>query len=824
MKKKLSENLNALVPLLYLAVAVLVVAVVAVNGKYPSGSDVMYHIYRGDWLYHSIGEGNWWPLLNPMWYNGVELLRYWAPLPAYAMALCQFLAGGSTMHAYLVFVGLVCFLGALPWYFIGRREDHPWLGAFLGLFWFFMPTNLYVMFQMGNLARSFSMIFLPITVYGLYVYLRDGKRRDLLLFSAGFTPLLLCHLGFGGMVVLSLLLYLLLDKFISKRKGRALPLIKTMLLSFLILGIWTLPSLVGGITAKDPSETMATFFLPLSVSLDSSTRMDHAYFGLAAFALAVFGGLWGTKKIRTGCWVGLIILLCSTTVMYPVMQMLPGGQFLWMTRFFSIALCLILMSFFFWRELRPAFSLIVCVLLVVDCLPSLTLIRGNHDGALPERRLEERSEQTRIPQAQAPTKQRIALVDFSRLPNAAWQIAAWEDPTPCTNGAGWEAAVTGSNISQLERSVLGGNFYYLFDRCKELGADTVLLDTAATVYAGNVYSEEKKQALDQAAEQAGYAFVEEKGYSLIYHMDTPETWGTVTHYRALGIGEGASTLALSFPALEEGESDDLSAYTYEELSQYDLIYLSTFTYQDRQEAEDLLLRLSENGTRIVIRVDGIPMDTSTVSSTFLGVTTNSISFSNGYPELETIHGNFFPDLFPQGYTEWDTSYAEGLDKVYGSVREGDMLLPFYGTAGNDNILFVGLNLPHFLSLTGDQGVELLLSEVLGLSPSELPQRQIVPLEIEYDKNSITIVSPEDGVNTALAYHDIFRSDRALEWKNNLTVVDQGTTVIEMVYPHFWAGLAVSLAGVALALLDLFGRKNADDDNEEKPQSEDDELK
>lgn len=819
MKKKLSANLNALAPLLYLVVAVLVVAFVAVSGKYPTGNDVMYHIYRGDWLYHSIQEGNWWPLLNPMWYNGVELLRYWAPLPAYAMALCQFLAGGSTMYAYLVFVGIVCFLGALPWYFMGRREGRPWLGSFLGLLWFFIPTNLYVMFVDGNLARSFSMIFLPITVYGFYVYLRDGKGRDLFLFSAGFIPLLLCHLGFGGMVVLALLLYLLLDKFISRRKGRALNLMKAMALSFLVLSIWTVPSLVGGITSRDTSEVMALFFQPLSASLDSATRFGQHYFGLAAFALALFGILFGLQNSKTGFWAGLTLLLCSTTAMYPVMKILPGGQFLWMLRFFSIALCLILMSFFFWRELRPAFAWIICLLLVADSLPSLALIRGNHDGALPETRIEETGKKTRIPQAQALTGQRIALVDFGRLTNAAWQAVAWGDPTPCTAGIGWEAAVTGSNISYLEQAVLGGNFYYLFDRCKELGADTVLLNTVATVYEGNVYSEEKKTALDQAAEEVGYTFIEEEGYSLLYHMDTPDSWGTVTCYRALGIGVGASTLAFHFPALEEGEVDDLSAYTYEELSQYDLIYLSTFTYQNRQEAEDLLLRLSENGTRVVIRVDGIPRDPVTVSNTFLGVTANQVSFSNGYPKLETIHGEFYPDLFPQGYTEWDTVYAEGLERVYGAV-EGDTPLPFYGTAGNDNILFVGLNLPHFLSLTGDRSAEELLGQALGLSPHELPQRRIVPLEIEYSKNSITVVSPEDGVNTALAYHDIFRSDRRLERKNNLTVVEQGTTVIQMVYPYFWAVLAVSLAGLSLTLWEVFGRKKAagrrEDGEEEAP--------
>ena len=106
--------LPLLAPVCYLAISVFVVLWVCWNGVYPSGSDTMCHVYRGDFVYRSILEGNWWPSYNPMWYNGVQLLRYWAPLPAYFMALCQALAGGDPLDGYLVFVGMICFLGALP--------------------------------------------------------------------------------------------------------------------------------------------------------------------------------------------------------------------------------------------------------------------------------------------------------------------------------------------------------------------------------------------------------------------------------------------------------------------------------------------------------------------------------------------------------------------------------------------------------------------------------------------------------------------------------------------------------------------------------------
>ena len=111
-KKNKATYLLFLMPFVYLLTAWLVIWLINANGIYPSGSDTMYHVYRGDYVYKSIKSGNLFPLYDPMWYNGVELLRYWSPLPAYVMALCQFIAGGSQFGAYLIFVGGVCFFGA----------------------------------------------------------------------------------------------------------------------------------------------------------------------------------------------------------------------------------------------------------------------------------------------------------------------------------------------------------------------------------------------------------------------------------------------------------------------------------------------------------------------------------------------------------------------------------------------------------------------------------------------------------------------------------------------------------------------------------------
>ena len=100
---------------------------------------------------------------------------------------------------------------------------------------------------------------------------------------------------------------------------------------------------------------------------------------------------------------------------------------------------------------------------------------------------------------------------------------------------------------------------------------------------------------------------------------------------------------------------------------------------------------------------------------------NPISFSNGYPELDTVDGLLNTDLFPPGHTDWDCVYLEGLDQCWGTVLDDGLELDFYGTVKNENLIVVGLNLTYFLSLTKDPVVERLLSYAMELPPTCCPR-------------------------------------------------------------------------------------------------------
>ena len=577
---------------LIVSVSVMVVKIVSQNGTYPAGSDTMYHIYRGDYVYNSIKDGSWYPLYDYMWYNGVELMRYWAPLAVYFMAFCEMLADGNMLIGYLIFVGIISVLGALSWLYIGIRMKRPVLGAFIGFIWFFMPNNLCALFVEGNLARSLSMIFLPLFIYEVSEYLKDRKVIRIPFVMISFILIALCHLGYAGMVALAVLVYCIVHMIEGYSKRAAADIVISILLSFMLIGVWLVASLNGGITSLDNSENMANFFQKIVYTLNPVDRITtdyaHFYFGLAAAILAVGGMFFGYKKSRAGFVTAIITLICTATAMYPVLKILPGSQYLWMLRFISIALCMILYSFLKWDTLKKPLIVFFCVLLVLDIVPSIPLITGgldtisitkngvsiNTDNDSVWDRLDMQQDNTLISKAQSITKQRIALLDDSSLGSmGAFLVSDWNNAIPAAYGAGREAANTSTNIVRINRALADGNYYYVFDRCRELGNDTVLVRLSSLEKYGVSVKD-----MDMAAGASGYSVAGENAAYRLYHMDTYDNWGTISKYEVIGIGSGTPLISQSFPAVEETDSDNLNDYSYEQLSQYKQVILDGLVY------------------------------------------------------------------------------------------------------------------------------------------------------------------------------------------------------------------------------------------------------
>lgn len=759
-------------------------------GAYPSGADIYGHLFKADLLYHSILKGDFFPLYTDLWYNGMQPFRYWAPLPYYVLAILQFFSGGDVFTAYLLFVAFSIVIGGVGWLLWGHSSNRMIFCTFLGLLWFFMPDNMRVFFVEGNLPRMMIAILLPYLFYFIWRFADRRKKGALIPIVIVMSMITLCHAMIAAMTGIAVFLFLLLYSVSQKRVTESFFTICALLLSFALCGIWLYPALKGGLMGMDASSTsevMKALSTPFLISLNPVLRNQGMhelfYFGLSVLIISAGGLFLADRKSRTGFCTVVLIFLGTTTAMVPFLEKLPLNQLFWMTRFAPIAYAIFLLSLLEWKKCRRYAVIIIAMILVLDCIPSLDMQK--YHSQTPE------TFAYTIEDAKEIVRQRISLLDSSAYGSyPSFGISAEEPQTPYTFGWAWQGASTAHNIVMVNTAMERGNYSYVFDRSLELGDDTVLIKKELVEKAKKTLGE-----LKDAARSSGYSLSRETIYTYIFHRDTPDAFGETAEYTGLTIGNSANALTLEYPSFEEGFSNNLSDYTYEELLKYKEIYLSGFAYNDKDSAQKMLKKAAEAGVKIIIDMNRIPVDPLTSRMTFFGVTAQTISFDGHYPELMYQDRIYDALPFQEEFSTWNTVYLENADRVTGYSWFQNKRLPFVGTSEDGNIFFMGYNLLYHAAVANDDSVRSLVSDVLGIKPNTLPERKLVPLKITFGENKIEIDSPGGTVNTTLAYQDNFRSEQKITNHNNLLTVTEPKTVIQLKYPYLAEGSALSVLGL-----------------------------
>ena len=827
LESKSKKTLTLIISLLInLVIGAAVIWAVSRSSILFKGSDSMYHVYRGDWIMKSVSSGDAWPLYNAVWYNGVELMRYWPPVAAYVMAFCQLIAKSLpgifteyyVFEGFAVYCGLIYLIGAVTWNIAGFIKNRPVTGAVVGVLWFFMPQSLYVLFAEGNLPRSLIMAIFPLAFLFINEYLKKGMVRNFVGTAVTFFLMCACHVGYTGMVALACLIYLVVYRLCCftgsgrlQRSGkRDLEIIVAVLAGFLLCGVFLLPALKGGLASNtsNASQAAESFFQSIFITLNPVKKFTEgysvSYFGIISFLFALFGAVAGKKRSRAGFITAIIIVLLTSNTAAPVIKMLPGGSLMWMMRFLQIASAMILFSMLEWDSLKRPYTVAVSALLAVDCFLSVLTLRPDaYEPATVRGYFENMTENTLIDEAKDLTDNRIALIDSNKaLFNGVFYLTDYEGSVNQLFGQGWEAASTSLQIAQINEAFDNGYYYFLFDRLLEFGCDTVLIKKDAA--AKEPYNEIEA---DAAAVKRGYVKEYEEGIYVVYHhQDVSSTYGTISEYYGLAIGNGAYYISMMFPTICEAPSEYIDDFTLEKLSSYNIIYLDGFLYHDVHAAEDLITKAAEAGTKVYVLADGIPENAESRTYRFLDVECQSVEFDNGFPALKTTFmGDLEVALFPNELRQWRTVYINGLTKVMGYSEVLNETLPFYGKGTNDNINFIAFNLTYYYALTRDRTIGALLAGVVETSEYDIPEREVVPIDIEYSENSLKISSPKDGVNTSIADHDIFEgSYRAF---NRLVYVDNGDTVITYSYPYLLQGSLLSFAGLlVIAIMVVYIRR------------------
>lgn len=807
--KTSKRNLSNFIKLMLAMAALVTLAIITmysvkISGRYPQGSDTFCHLYRADLILENIKLGNWYPLYDGSWYNGVEIMRYWGPLPLYLIAGLEWLIGSNVLDAYLLFLGALIVIGGCGWLLFGYRYQRIGLATFIGLLWFFFPENIRVVIQEGNLPRGVINALFPFFFYFLWRLVEEKNKKSFIPLAIVTSLITLCHMGMVLMLIATVVIFLLIHGITNRSMKWELFSIGACLSGILAVGVWVVPSLIGGAASngKSTNQVMQFFFQSGIKSLNPFLRVKgdilSFYFGLSIFLVCVVGMMLGSKKVRAGFLTVVIVFLCTTNSMYSLFVKLPFSQFMWMIRFIPAVLALSMVSFFMWRQLKKWVVILICALLILDCIPSYQNVYFEKEDRVSDviKELDKRAEITLITTAKEITKQRMALLDLSTYGSfAPYYIAGVGKHVDYTFGAGWEGANTASNIVALNSAVENGWYVYLFDRALELGNDTVLVPVSSLKR-----GKKDIDRLTEAANLLGFELLQSTENTLLFHKDTIDSFGVITEYENIAIGSSADSITKIYPSFKESRDSNLNDYTFEELIKYKNIYLSGFTYQSKENVEDMLLKLAEAGVNIYIDMGNLPENKAKKEMEFLGVTSRTISFEDAYPTFYYFNEKYNSLEFPEELNHWNTVYLDGLGNVEGSCYMSDKELPYIGTLHSDNIHFIGLNMIYYLEITRDSSIGTMIDDIFSMKGNQVPQRELVPITVDKGMNKLTIRSKFNNVNTTLANIDIFDSEQSYTVDHGLIVVGEGTTMIHMRYPHSGKGFLVSILGVSLIVL------------------------
>ena len=690
------------------------------DAVYPWASDTLGHVLKAGYLQQKLAQGVLYPDFFPAWYMGLQMLRYYPPLPYYLLVGLTYIAGDAVIAANW-FIALCALAGGLAW--LPYRRWLGWVPAVAGgALYVFLPDNVRVALAEGNLPRTLATALLPLTVYLLLRALEDtGQVRHRLGLAFCFTAVVLCHAMMAAIYATCLtLLAGLCWLGHTTTLRRVVGAISSIILGLVLAGWWLFPSLTGGITELDTTamtEALAVF--PLTNYLNPLLRAgdpEAVYVGVALLVLAVVTLLWPAgREVRNVALtlVGLGGVLITTPGWNEVFNALPFHNLLWPLRFLGIASFVLLLGLL-WRIRPHSLWTLLSALLVVG------LLALDGGGSLPLIHLRPaRPDLLAISQELAGRAGwREATLDESRLGSAASYLFTARGGREQVYGWAYQGARTARNVAALNEALQYGALAYVVDRLTLYGTDdAVLLNELSFA-----------PRATGALEEAGFQQVYRGDTATLYHRDGGPR-AVVAHWPALGIGRGTQNLSFLFPQLVAGTSPQVDDYPLAELCRYETVVLSGFGWRDQSAAENLVQQAAEAGVNIVVDLTGVAEDPLARVPRFLGVYGERLILA---PEPFTVQG---PDgvyrLQPFGEREalWHTHTPQGLQtETLSFVYLGETATVLgYNTYGRGRVWFVGLNLFYHTVLTRDPAALDLLAAVLRLPPDTPMHYRAVPL-------------------------------------------------------------------------------------------------
>ncbi|MDD3890129.1 MAG: 6-pyruvoyl-tetrahydropterin synthase-related protein [Syntrophomonadaceae bacterium] len=625
---------------------------------YPWGSDAWGHLYKAEFLLEQIKQGNFWPSYFPWWYNGIQLFRYWAPLPYYVLAgmglICK-----DIFLAHIWYIIGCSLLGSISW--LAMRKYTGYLPVLIiALLWVIVPDNISVTFSEGNLPRMLIMAITPIIVYlALEIYhgKADAKKQF------GFVLLLavsvLTHAMMGAILTGSICLWYMITAWFDRKPWTFV--VRFLILSacgILVTSWWLFPALTGGITSIDSGGiNEAIRFFPLSKSLNPLLRMKDPevfYLGLSYAGLLVFGLLtWKSRRSyqKSALLIAALFFLATTTVTSSLYLKLPLHNLLWPQRLTTAGIALLLLGTvnFDFNVNRPALKKLAGVIFIL-LVPALFI-----DSYLSHNLIHLREYPQHVARGieTAATHEgfKVAAVDLSEFGSMVSYLFSSEFEREQVFGWAWQGAQTSSNIALANTAIKSSWYNYALDRLEELGA-TQLLVKRDTI---NNYS-----SFTEAARDKGYQQVFINDIAAVYSVNRGP-YACTADYKILGIGPGANFLSVIYPQIQVGQSTIIEDYPLQKLKEYDALVLSGFDWRTKDRAEQRIVAYLHGGGRVIVDLNGVKCDMFSSRPSFLGVEGEPLALTTPVPIYHDKPVNL--QSFDEANLPWMALTLQGLDVV-----------------------------------------------------------------------------------------------------------------------------------------------------------------
>lgn len=697
---------------------------------YPWGLDTWAHLFKAEYLLEQLVRDNPYPVLLPWWYNGLELFRYWSPLPIYVLAGLGRLAGD-------IFVGgawlvpLASAFGGLSWLLYSSRIG--WLPATMaGLAWTIWPDHLFLAVYEGNLPRVVATALFPL-LFLCFLSSIEGRRWPWS--GCGVVALvhvvILCHAMTGAMVSVAFTIFALAYWLVAGIRGRdALRGVALLALGVLSTAWWLVPSLSGGLVSMS-AEVLRDLVPTIPGRFTPSDPRGFLMGLLATVVLAMVALTWRARprlaRAAFLCALGGLVITIPQVI--PFYVSLPLGHLMWPTRFTGLNAVPLILAFVAWgakpdrtaaAPARPAAGGRLTTarhLVAALAIPVLALVSGNattpwlHSFAPVNTHAEELARSLA-----ARPGWRVALLMPHLTSELVYQLSALGQREQ-VYGFAWQGAKTAPQLVLINEALERGDFAYAIDRAWQFGATDLAVDTRQVT--GDRFTQQAEALGFQAAGRFGtLALYSREGGAQAY----------VSPYRALAVGRLAGVASSLFPGVETGRAT-LESYPLEELGRYDTLFLTGLEWSSKTQSEAMVRAYLRDGGKVVVDLTRFPADVLSGRPSFLGVTGESVALQT-MPTITLGQDQLALEPFAGEFDPWVTHFLVGLDEVTASFDHYGQQAAVLGskTLAEGNVHFVGLNLPFHAQLTRDPVALAVLSQRLGVDPGAAPLRPVLPLD------------------------------------------------------------------------------------------------